>query len=152
MPQGQEHLYNQAQNMHRNILSMPPPFLPFDPSASTMNNMMRGLLSGLSAISPGTRFPHVMARNLSSGPRDNIPTISGGAPNAPFGSADIGLNPGFRQYGNFIPFGRRTANENTRMQPTDVNNLSQAQLEALKMLFNRQTAPSNINNPTLPVN
>lgn len=95
--------YNIVMQQARDINNSPafPPM--HDPSASVTNNMLRGLLTGLSALAPGSRFPHVRARNLQSGPRDAIPTVGGGSPDVPFGSSDIAnYNLGMRRPGHEV--------------------------------------------------
>lgn len=95
--------YNIVMQQARDINNSPafPPM--HDPNASVTNNMLRGLLTGLSALAPGSRFPHVRARNLQHGPSDPIPTVGGGSPNAPFGSSDIAnYNLGMRRPGHEV--------------------------------------------------
>lgn len=79
----------QAHDMNRNLFSLPP---LHNPNGSYMENALRAVMVGLSALAPGSRFPHVQARNAHYAPRDSIPTVAGGRPNAPFGSNDIAAN------------------------------------------------------------
>jgi len=113
---------DQARNLNQNLWTLQQ---PYQPGAGFGANMLRALMFGAQGLGAGPRMsPFIMSRNIAGRTPDTIPTISGGAPNAPFGSADIAnFNLGVNRPNSFsvIPGQRSALNDNTlgtvRVQP-----------------------------------